>query len=154
MDIGPFLGPLISLIFVSRKSISRNASVSSSIRKQFRNTLIFTANSFLKFHKAHFKLTYKIFWSSLNPAGRAFTSDWLVNSFIMVFHEKNILRCAFGLKILTEFGKKNLISNHYKIIYSPVRSDCSSCKFVYRFYRARFLVEIIFLLYFRFLKLR
>ena len=40
-----------------------------------------------------------------HPAGRALTSDWSVNSFIMVVYE-NVFYSCFGKKVLTELKKK------------------------------------------------
>ena len=58
-----------------------------------------------------------------HPAGRTLISDWSLNSFIIVVYE-NIL--YFEQKILAELQHFFLAENHYKTIYGPVRSECSS----------------------------
>ena len=56
-------------------------------------------------------------------AGRALTSDTSVNSFKMDVCEKNFSR-ALDRKFWLNF----LLDKHYRIIYKPVRSECSSCR--------------------------
>ena len=64
----------------------------------------------------------------IHHVGRTLSSDWSLNSFTMVVCEgKNVVLFKFGQKILTE-REKNLIDNHYIIIYEPVRTECSSCR--------------------------
>ena len=55
-----------------------------------------------------------------HPTVRAFTSDWFVNSFIIVIYEKMLL-VVLWTKILTEFWL-NFKGN------SEVRGECSSCR--------------------------
>ena len=60
-----------------------------------------------------------------HTTGSALISDWFVN-FLMVVYE-NFSSCTLDRKFWPNF-KKNLIDNHYKTIYEPVRSEYSSCR--------------------------
>ena len=64
----------------------------------------------------------------IHPVGRALSSDWSENCFvIVVFMEKTFvvpLDRKFWLRMKNNF----LIDNHYKTIYGLVRIECSPCR--------------------------
>ena len=60
----------------------------------------------------------------LHLAGRALTSDWSVNSFVMVIYE-NFFNLTLGRKFWLIF-KKILIDTHNKTMCGSVRNECSS----------------------------
>ena len=57
------------------------------------------------------------------PSGRALTSDWSANGFIMFVYERIILK--FSLNFLAKRASKK-IDNYNKTIYGPDGSECSS----------------------------
>ena len=59
-----------------------------------------------------------------HPEGKVLSSDWSVNSFVMIVSDK-----FFSQKFLSKVRlKKFVINNHYKTIYRPVRTESSSWK--------------------------
>ena len=58
-----------------------------------------------------------------HTAGRGFSSDWSVKSFIIVFYENFFKFCPHNdWKIFSS------VDNYYKTFYEPVRNECSSSK--------------------------
>ena len=67
--------------------------------------------------------------SHSHPAGTAFSSDWSKNNFKWLYEKKIFLK--FSQNFLSNTGLKNFLTdNHYKTIYGPVRSECSSCRVI------------------------
>ena len=85
-------------------------------------------NLFVNFNTYVLLSAERIFLSQIvfqwHPAGRALTSDWTFNSFVIVACEKSLKSC-FGQKILAEL-KKYTHGPHRKTTYKPVKSECSS----------------------------
>ena len=78
------------------------------------------------------KIAHNIFFklNELQPSYSNFLNscDWSFNSFVKFFYEKTFLSW-YTQKTLIKFEKKNiLVDTHYKTIYEPVRSECSSCR--------------------------